>query len=90
MQLNLLGDHEGTPLFSQPTAQPFAWAQVEAASVEDFIARYYKKARLFDQVFAGYTQTIIDRRKADLARQGYCIISRHESVTGETVAYFTA
>jgi hypothetical protein len=68
--------------------KPFADCTVPADSVEDFVARYYKQERLFDQHFPGYTQRIIDGRKDDIARQGYAIISRHESNTGQVVAYY--
>lgn len=90
-QMNLLSEEQGTPLFSQPVErQPFAHARVEASSVEDFIQRYYKKDRLFDDVYPGYTDTIIENRLVDVVKYGYCIISRHESVTGQVVAYFPA
>lgn len=60
---------------------------VLAASVEDFRRRYTKPNRLTERGEA-YTTAVIQAAQADFARYGYTMISRHDSITGEIVAYY--
>lgn len=59
----------------------------DVSSVEDFLNKYTKHDR-----HAGwgpeYVAMRIKTHKQDLLKYGYCFMSRHESVTGQPVAYF--
>jgi hypothetical protein len=71
------------------TPTPFANCRVQAASVADFLDRYYKHDRYRGRG-ADYAAAVLASHQRDFERDGYDIISRHESVTGEVVAYFAA
>ena len=68
---------------------PFADCRVPAASVPDFISRYYRGDRLqgYEIGCPGYVAAVIASHERDYATQGYTIISRHESTTGQPVAW---
>lgn len=61
--------------------------QVPAASVEDFRRRYTKPDR-FAQRGPGYIAAVLQSASSDVEQFGYTIISRHDSITGEVVAYY--
>ena len=58
--------------------------RVQAASVEDFMQRYAKH----QQRGSEYVSAVLDRMHQDMKKYVYTIISRHESVTGDVVAYY--
>ena len=60
---------------------------VKAKSIKDFIDTYYKPSRSTGRG-DDYYQALLRSHTADFARHGYDIISRHDSRTGEVVAYF--
>ena len=60
---------------------------VPAASVEDFRRRYTKPDRLTARGPA-YAAAVIQAAQEDFTRFGYTLISRHDSITGEIVAYY--
>jgi len=68
---------------------PFANCRVQATSVEDFLDRYYLPARYRGRG-AEYAASVLASHQRDFSQRGFDIISRHESVTGEVVAYFAA
>lgn len=61
--------------------------KVEADSVEDFLKKYTKPKRLEGRV-AGYTEARIKSYTEELNKYGYCIMTHHESITGEVVSYY--
>jgi hypothetical protein len=61
--------------------------RVEAASVEDFLDRYYKPER-FRGRGEDYAASLLASYTADLERDGYVIVSHHDSITGRVVAFF--
>ncbi len=61
--------------------------QVPAASVADFLNRYYKPERYHGRG-AEYAAILLAAYEEDFAREGYVIISHHDNVTGKIVAYF--
>lgn len=63
---------------------PWATAQQR---VEDFRRRYTKPDR-FAQRGPEYQAAVLQAARDDLAQFGYTIISRHDSVTGEVLAYY--
>jgi len=65
----------------------FEDCRVEAKSVEDFLKKYYRHDRYHGRG-DDYASVVLASHKRDFTEQGYTIISRHESVTGEVVAYF--
>lgn len=67
--------------------EKFKKYQVPASSVEDFRRRYTKPDR-FTQRGPEYQAAVLQAARDDLAQFGYTIISRHDSVTGEVVAYY--
>ena len=67
--------------------EKFKKYQVPASSVEDFRRRYTKPDR-FAQRGPEYQAAVLQAARDDLAQFGYTIISRHDSVTGEVVAYY--
>lgn len=62
---------------------------VTASSVVDFLTRYYHADRYVERG-PEYAACLLASHEADFARDGYDIISRHDSVTGRVVAYFGA
>ena len=71
--------------------RPYA---VEAASIEDFMARYYKKDRYTGsynyRLDDGrmYSDVLLASHRQNAERDGYDWISHHDSATGEIVAWF--
>lgn len=65
----------------------FEECRVKAESVEDFLERYYRYDRYRGRG-EDYAAVVLASHKEDFAKQGYTIISRFESVTGNVVAYF--
>lgn len=61
--------------------------KVEASSVEDFLNRYYKPQR-YQGLGKECAAAILKSHQSNFERNGYDIISRHDSVTGAVVAYF--
>lgn len=68
---------------------PFADCRVPAASVRDFISRYYRGDRLhgIEREIPGYVETVVAYHERYYAAQGLTIIGRHESTTGQPVAW---
>ncbi len=66
--------------------------QVCADSLDDFLDRLYKhdryKGRDGKVWGEDYSQCIKDSCEAGLERYGYCLISRHDSRTGDVVAFY--
>ena len=67
--------------------EKFKKYQVPASSVEYFRRRYTKPDR-FARRGPEYQAAVLQAARDDLAQFGYTIISRHDSVTGEAVAYY--
>ena len=65
----------------------FKHCRVAADNVADFLERYYLRDRYHGRG-ADYAACVLASHERDFERQGYTIISRHESVTGQVVAYF--
>ena len=65
----------------------FKYNQVKATSVADFLARYYKPARYTGRG-KEYAAGLLASYEAEFERDGYTFISRHDSVTGNYVAFF--
>lgn len=65
----------------------FEDCQVEAESVADFLARYYRPERYHGRG-DDYAAGLLASYEADFARHGYTFISHHDSVTGRVVAFF--
>ena len=62
---------------------------VKACSVSDFLDRYYKPDRYRGRG-ADYAAGLLRSYQDDAARDGWIMISCHDSVTGKIVAYFPA
>ena len=73
------------------TRIPFADCRVDAPNVRAFITQHYRTDRLqgIERDIPGYTETVIASHERDYAAHGYCLISRHESNTGQPVAWPT-
>jgi len=67
--------------------QLFRKDAVKAKSVSDFLDRYYKPDR-YKGRGAEYAAALLASYREDVARDGWVIISHHDSRTGEVVAYF--
>lgn len=67
--------------------EKFKQYAVPAASVEDFRLCYTKPDR-YTQRGPEHVAAVLQSAHADLERHGYTIISRHDSITGEIVAYY--
>lgn len=67
--------------------EAFMAHQVSAASVEDFRQRY-TKPECYGQRGKEYVDAVLQSAHEDLEKYGYTIISRHDSVTGDVVAYY--
>ena len=65
---------------------PFADHRVDAANVAEFVRRYQRHDRLGAHG-EEYVATVIAWHEAQHQRNGYTIISRHESNTGDVVAW---
>ncbi|GAG68438.1 unnamed protein product [marine sediment metagenome] len=65
----------------------FENCRVQAKSVVQFLDKYYKNRR-FRGRGEEYASVLIASHTARFAEYGFTIISRHDSKTGEVVAYF--
>lgn len=61
--------------------------KVQAVSVEDFRKRYTRPSA-YQQRGAEYVAAVLESARRDLEKYGYTIISRHDSITGDVVAYY--
>ena len=61
--------------------------QVQAESVEDFRQRYTKPER-YQSLGSEYVADVLESAHKDMERYGFTIISHHDSVTGDVVAYY--
>lgn len=61
--------------------------EVQAESVEDFLERYTKPQR-HNGRGEEYEKARIKSYSEQLKKDGYTIMSKHESVTGEIVSYY--
>lgn len=61
--------------------------RVSASSIEDFRQRYTKPDR-YAQRGLEYVATVLQSAREDLDKYGFSIISSHDSITGEVVAYY--
>jgi len=61
--------------------------RVDALSVADFLARYYRLDRYHGRG-EEYAAAVLASHEKHFEERGFDIISRHESVTGRVVAYF--
>ena len=60
---------------------------VKADSVADFLERFYKPRR-YGGRGEEYAASLLQSYETEFGRNGYCFISRHDSVTGDYVSYF--
>lgn len=67
--------------------EKFKQHAVPAASVEDFCRRYTKPDR-FARRGPEYIAAVLQSANSDVEQFGYTIISRHDSITGEVVAFY--
>ena len=61
--------------------------RVKAKSVEDFLDKYYKPDR-YTKRGIQYALSLLESYKESFIKNGYCLISHHDSVTGEIVSFF--
>lgn len=57
-------------------------------TVEEFLYKYYKHER-FTGRGADYEKSLINSYSKDIENRGYTLISKHDSVTGDVVAFVT-
>jgi len=60
---------------------------VPAASIEDFRRRYTKPDH-YAQRGPEYVAAVLQSSREELERDGFTIISSHDSITGEIVSYY--
>lgn len=65
----------------------FEDCKVQAESVTDFLARYYKPERYTGRG-AEYAAVMLASHEMDYKSDGYTIISKFDSVTGDVVSYW--
>mgnify|MGYP001593244694 CR=1 FL=1 len=65
----------------------FRDCQVSADNVADFLLRFYKSERYHGRG-EDYAAALLASHEADFANDGFDVISRHDSVTGKTVAFY--
>ena len=74
------------------TKELFRKYRVEADSLDDFLDTFYRHDRYEGRdgkVWGDdYSQSIKDSCELDLEQHGYCLISRHDSRTGDIVAFY--
>ena len=68
-------------------ANRFRQYQVQAASVEDFLARYYKPGRYTGRG-EEYAAGLLSSYQEEFDEKGWTFISHHDSVTGRVVSYY--
>lgn len=61
--------------------------EVKADNIEDFLKKYTKRSR-HEERGEEYVQYRIASYTEDFNKYGYIIITHHDSVTDETVAYY--
>lgn len=61
--------------------------RVSASSIDDFRQRYTKPDR-YAQRGPEYVAAVLQSAREDLEKYGFSIISSHDSITGEVVAYY--
>lgn len=59
----------------------------DVATVAEFLRRYYKPDRYTGRG-AEYAAVLLASHQADFDRDGFDIISHHDSVTGQVVAFY--
>jgi len=60
----------------------------DVKTVEEFLARYYKPERYTGRE-EKYAASLLSSYQQEAESQGWVFISRHDSVTGRVVAFFT-
>lgn len=68
--------------------ETFKRCQVYAADVGDFLHRYMKPER-YALRGSEYMAAVLQSARDDLNKYGYVIISRHDSITGEVVSFYS-
>jgi hypothetical protein len=61
--------------------------EVKANSIEEFLENYTRREKHSGRG-KEYVECRIKSHKDDLEKYGYTIITRHDSVTGDTVSYY--
>lgn len=56
-------------------------------TIEEFCNRYYKPDR-FKNRGQQYMECVIKSDYEDMEKYGYCIITHHDSITGDVVAFY--
>jgi len=59
----------------------------DVRTIEEFLTRYYKQDRYTGRGEA-YAKELLNDYKESFAKEGFIIISRHDSSTGSTVSFF--
>lgn len=59
----------------------------DCRDIADFLSKYYKQDRYTGRG-GDYAATLLKSHMEDLVKNGYDIISHHDSVTGKIVAFF--
>lgn len=65
----------------------FLTYRVEAESVADFLAHYYKPERYTGRG-EDYAACLLASHEQDFTNEGYDFISHHDSITGRTVSFY--
>lgn len=60
---------------------------VEAKDVADFLTRFYKPSRYTEREDE-YARDLLASYENDFQNHGWCLISRHDSRTGEFVSFY--
>jgi hypothetical protein len=63
------------------------YAVDDVTTVTEFLDKYYKRSRYTDWG-EEYAAVLLAHHQADFDRDGFDIISHHDSKTGETVAFY--
>lgn len=61
--------------------------RVEAKSISDFLARYYKPER-YNGRGEDYASCLLASHEEHLAEEGYDFITHHDSITGRVVSFY--
>lgn len=67
--------------------EQFKKYEVVAESVEDFLKKYTKPSR-HEGRGKDHVKIRIESYTEELNKYGYCLMSRHESITGDCVTYY--
>lgn len=87
--INADGDSRQVDLLVGPKMGVPDWVKeiaVECNNIKEF-AYTYRKAERFLQLGREYVSQIMGRHLIELADYGYTLISKHESTTGNCIAY---